>query len=217
MARRTFNVVDVTEIYVHWYAGRSKSELAASLYRHVDVRAHARYRRVTVASLDSRSPETCEFSTSLVPMSSRCRADVPQSLHAARRVTCGTSMDRGSQSEQRMAGRGPIDRHSAPALGATTSVAPEPINPFHRSLRRRARTTGEPGQMPAAAASTAPHRDHAPPTNRPLGSPAEPSREHAPVSPSLEAVAPPVTPPARTHGDHGGDGSRPPEPGAAGA
>jgi hypothetical protein len=28
---RTFNVVDVTEIYVHWYAGRSKSELAASL------------------------------------------------------------------------------------------------------------------------------------------------------------------------------------------
>jgi transposase len=31
MARRTFNVVDVTEIYVHWYAGRSKSELAASL------------------------------------------------------------------------------------------------------------------------------------------------------------------------------------------
>lgn len=31
MARRTFNVVDVTEIYVHWYAGRSKNELAASL------------------------------------------------------------------------------------------------------------------------------------------------------------------------------------------
>jgi DNA-binding transcriptional regulator LsrR (DeoR family) len=24
-------VVDITEIYVHWYAGRSKSELAASL------------------------------------------------------------------------------------------------------------------------------------------------------------------------------------------
>jgi hypothetical protein len=31
MARRTFVVVDVTEIYVHWYAGRSKSALAASL------------------------------------------------------------------------------------------------------------------------------------------------------------------------------------------
>ncbi|MEO3761820.1 hypothetical protein [Streptomyces sp. B8F3] len=28
---RTFVVVDITEIYVHWYAGRSKSELAASL------------------------------------------------------------------------------------------------------------------------------------------------------------------------------------------
>ncbi|MER0443400.1 hypothetical protein ABR738_02220 [Streptomyces sp. Edi4] len=31
MARRTFVVVDVTEIYVHWYADRSKRELAASL------------------------------------------------------------------------------------------------------------------------------------------------------------------------------------------
>ncbi|GAA3369752.1 hypothetical protein GCM10017744_090720 [Streptomyces antimycoticus] len=31
MARKTFNVVDITEIYVHWYAGRSKGELAASL------------------------------------------------------------------------------------------------------------------------------------------------------------------------------------------
>jgi hypothetical protein len=31
MARRTFVVVDITEIYVHWYAGRSKSALAASL------------------------------------------------------------------------------------------------------------------------------------------------------------------------------------------
>lgn len=31
MARRTFDVVDVTEILVHWYAGRSKSEMATSL------------------------------------------------------------------------------------------------------------------------------------------------------------------------------------------
>jgi hypothetical protein len=31
MARRTFVVVDIPEIYVHWYAGRSKSALAASL------------------------------------------------------------------------------------------------------------------------------------------------------------------------------------------
>ncbi|WP_424889061.1 hypothetical protein [Streptomyces sp. XH2] len=31
MARRTFTVVDIAEIYVHWYAGRSKSELATSL------------------------------------------------------------------------------------------------------------------------------------------------------------------------------------------
>ena len=31
MARRTFDVVDVTEILVHWDAGRSQSEIAASL------------------------------------------------------------------------------------------------------------------------------------------------------------------------------------------
>jgi ABC-2 type transport system ATP-binding protein len=31
MARRTFEVIDVTEILVHWHAGRSKNELAASL------------------------------------------------------------------------------------------------------------------------------------------------------------------------------------------
>jgi len=27
MARRSFDVVDVTEILIHWYAGRSKSEI----------------------------------------------------------------------------------------------------------------------------------------------------------------------------------------------
>jgi hypothetical protein len=31
MARRTFTVVDIVEIYIHWYAGRSKSQLATSL------------------------------------------------------------------------------------------------------------------------------------------------------------------------------------------
>ena len=31
MARRTFEVIDVTEILMHWHAGRSKNELAASL------------------------------------------------------------------------------------------------------------------------------------------------------------------------------------------
>jgi hypothetical protein len=31
MARRTFDVIDVTEILIHWHAGRSKSEMAASL------------------------------------------------------------------------------------------------------------------------------------------------------------------------------------------
>jgi hypothetical protein len=31
MARRSFDVVDVTEIFVHWYAGRSLSEVSVSL------------------------------------------------------------------------------------------------------------------------------------------------------------------------------------------
>jgi|GEM_PF-2130574 len=31
MARRTFDVIDICEILVHWYAGRSKNELAGSL------------------------------------------------------------------------------------------------------------------------------------------------------------------------------------------
>ena len=31
MARRTFEVIDVTEILMHWHAGRSKNEMAASL------------------------------------------------------------------------------------------------------------------------------------------------------------------------------------------
>jgi transposase len=31
MARRTFDVIDICEIFTHWYAGRSKNEVAASL------------------------------------------------------------------------------------------------------------------------------------------------------------------------------------------
>src|SRR5216683_3774129 len=31
MARRTFDVIDICEIFVHWHAGRSKNEVAASL------------------------------------------------------------------------------------------------------------------------------------------------------------------------------------------
>src|SRR5580693_560405 len=31
MARRTFDVIDVTEILMHWHAGRSKNEMAQSL------------------------------------------------------------------------------------------------------------------------------------------------------------------------------------------
>jgi hypothetical protein len=31
MARRTFYVIDITEILVHWYAGRSQHDVAGSL------------------------------------------------------------------------------------------------------------------------------------------------------------------------------------------
>jgi hypothetical protein len=31
LARRTFDVIDIVEILVHWYAGRSQHELSASL------------------------------------------------------------------------------------------------------------------------------------------------------------------------------------------
>ena len=31
MARRTFDVIDICEILVHWHAGRSKNEIAGSL------------------------------------------------------------------------------------------------------------------------------------------------------------------------------------------
>jgi hypothetical protein len=31
MARRTFDVVDIREIFTHWHAGRSKNEIAGSL------------------------------------------------------------------------------------------------------------------------------------------------------------------------------------------
>jgi hypothetical protein len=31
MARRTFDVIDICEIFTHWHAGRSKTEIAGSL------------------------------------------------------------------------------------------------------------------------------------------------------------------------------------------
>jgi predicted transcriptional regulator len=31
VARRTFDVIDICEIFTHWHAGRSKNEIAASL------------------------------------------------------------------------------------------------------------------------------------------------------------------------------------------
>jgi response regulator of citrate/malate metabolism len=31
MARRTFDVIDICEIFVHWHTGQSKNEMAGSL------------------------------------------------------------------------------------------------------------------------------------------------------------------------------------------
>jgi transposase len=48
MARRTFDVVDVTEIFIHWYAGRSISEVAAWLG--VDRKTIRKYLAAAVAA-----------------------------------------------------------------------------------------------------------------------------------------------------------------------
>ena len=48
MARRTFDVVDVTEIFIHWYAGRSISELSVSLG--VDRKTIRKYLQPAVAA-----------------------------------------------------------------------------------------------------------------------------------------------------------------------
>src|SRR5260370_8851684 len=52
MARRSFDVVDVTEILIHWHAGRSKSEMAQSL--DVDRRTISKY--VAPAGAAGESP-----------------------------------------------------------------------------------------------------------------------------------------------------------------
>jgi hypothetical protein len=52
MARRTFDVIDVTEILVHWHAGRSLNEMAGSLG--VD-RKTIRYPDIGITDLMPRS------------------------------------------------------------------------------------------------------------------------------------------------------------------
>ncbi|MFI6637955.1 hypothetical protein ACIBI7_54550 [Nonomuraea fuscirosea] len=47
MARRTFDVIDITEILVHWYAGRSQYEIADSLG--VDRKTIRKYLRHAIA------------------------------------------------------------------------------------------------------------------------------------------------------------------------
>ena len=48
MARRTFYVIDITEILIHWYAGRSQHDLAASL--NLDRKTIRRYLAPAVAA-----------------------------------------------------------------------------------------------------------------------------------------------------------------------
>ncbi len=48
VARRTFEVIDVVEILIHWYAGRSQHELSASLG--VDRKAARKYVGPAVAA-----------------------------------------------------------------------------------------------------------------------------------------------------------------------
>jgi len=48
MARRSFDVVDVTEILIHWHAGRSISEVSTSL--NVDRKTIRKYVAPAVAA-----------------------------------------------------------------------------------------------------------------------------------------------------------------------
>jgi hypothetical protein len=48
MARRSFHVIDITEILIHWYAGRSQYELADSLG--VDRKTIRKYLAAAVAA-----------------------------------------------------------------------------------------------------------------------------------------------------------------------
>ena len=61
MARRTFNVVDIIEILVHWHAGRSKSEIAQSLG--VDRKAAGKYiTAAQAAGMVPGGPVACQNS-----------------------------------------------------------------------------------------------------------------------------------------------------------
>ena len=53
MARRTFDVIDVTEILVHWHAGRSLNEMSQSLG--VDRKTIRKYIAPAVAAGAARS------------------------------------------------------------------------------------------------------------------------------------------------------------------
>jgi len=61
VARRTFEVIDVTEILVHWHAGRSQAQIATSLG--VDRKTVRKYTALAVAAGlhpggEARCPDT---------------------------------------------------------------------------------------------------------------------------------------------------------------
>ena len=62
MARRTFDVIDVTEILMHWHAGRSKNEMAQSLG--VDRKTLRKYVAPAEAAAGHRKSPGCPASAS---------------------------------------------------------------------------------------------------------------------------------------------------------
>ena len=48
MARRTFDVIDISEILIHWHAGRSQNQISASLG--VDRRTVRKYTAAAIAA-----------------------------------------------------------------------------------------------------------------------------------------------------------------------
>src|SRR5438128_556857 len=105
MARRTFTMVDVTEILEHWYAGRPKVEVARSLG--VDAKTVRRYvAPAHLGVLDGAAvlaapvhPPRRQHDPAGLDRGARGRAGVPRR---------GAAADRAGQSQGRGVQAGPV-------------------------------------------------------------------------------------------------------------
>jgi hypothetical protein len=102
MARRSFHVIDITEILIHWYAGRSQYELADSLG--VDRKTIRKYLAPAVAAgMAPGGPPVSEADWAVL-----VRSWFPQLAALARRRLAGCWHTHGRQ-----AGSLPVSREGA--------------------------------------------------------------------------------------------------------